>query len=74
MDKKRRKEKREKKRKNEGKQKEGVKEKKSDRKRERERGEKNKREIFSAFRWSKLNGLRRIVDPHIESYAWVPKF
>ena len=39
---------------------------------EREK-EKKKREIFPEFRRSELDGLRRKVDPHISSYAWVPK-
>ena len=41
---------------------------------EREKGEREtKREIFLAFRRSKLDGPRRKVDSCIESYAWVPK-
>ena len=40
--------------------------------RERERGERKKK-IFPVFRRSKLDDLRRKVDPHIASYAWVPK-
>ena len=41
---------------------------------ERERGEREtKREIFPAFQRSKLDCPRRKVDPHIESYVWVPK-
>ena len=43
------------------------------RERQREREEKKKREIFSAFRLSELDGPRRKVDSHIASYAWVPK-
>ena len=38
-------------------------------KRNRVERERNKREIFLAFRRSKLNGLRRKVDSRIESYA-----
>ena len=48
-------------------------EKKSDRDRERERGEKQIREIFPAFRRSKLNGSRRKVDLRNAGYVWVPK-
>ena len=41
---------------------------------EREKRErKTKREIFSTFCRSKLDGPRRKVDPHIKSYLWVPK-
>ena len=43
-----------------------------DRGRGRKGGEK-KSEIFSAFRWSKLDGLRVKVDSRNESYAWVLK-
>ena len=63
---------------NEGKQAEEMKnkkerrEKKRDREREEER-ERKKMGIFPAFRRSKLDGLRRKVDPHIAGYAWVPK-
>ena len=67
--------KKEKERKKEGREaNKGRKEKKSNREREREKWEREtKREIFLAFRWSKLNDPRRKVDPRIESYAWVPK-
>ena len=44
-----------------------------EREREREGREKQKREIFPALRRLELDGLRRKVDPHITSYAWVPK-
>ena len=48
--------------------------KQTDREKEREKGEREtKREIFLAFRRSKLNGPRRKVDPHNVGYAWVPK-
>ena len=44
------------------------------RERSKRRGrEKQKKEIFPMLRWLKLNGLRRKVNPHIVSYAWVPK-
>ena len=46
--------------------------KKSDRERERKERE-TKREIFPAYQWSELDGLRRKVDPRIASYALVPK-
>ena len=46
--------------------------KKSDRERERNERE-TKREIFLAFRRSKLDGPRRKVGPRIMSYVWVPK-
>ena len=62
---------RKRKKENEGKQ-AGEKERKPDKK-ERKGREKQKREIFSAFRRSKLDGSRRKVNPCIKSYAWVPK-
>ena len=40
---------------------------------ERDRYERNKKEIFSAFRQSELDSPRRKVDPRIATYAWVPK-
>ena len=44
------------------------------RERERKGREKQKkREIFSAFRLSNLDGLRVNVDPRIAGYMWVPK-
>ena len=45
-----------------------------ERERERERkGREKKMEIFPAFRQSKLNGLRRKVNPRIAGYTWIPK-
>ena len=39
---------------------------------ERDR-ERRKKKKFPAFRRSELDGPRRKVDPHIASYAWVPR-
>ena len=52
--------------------KQGRREKQTDREREEER-ERKKGGIFPPFRQSKLDGLRRKVDPRIASYTWVPK-
>ena len=41
-----------------------------ERKRKMERG---KEKIFPVFRWSDLDSPRTKVDPHNESYVWVPK-
>ena len=38
-----------------------------------ERERETKMEIFPVFQRSKLDCLRRKVDPCIESYTWVPK-
>ena len=43
--------------------------KQTEREKEREKRERKKREIFSAFRRSELDGPRRKVDPRIASYA-----
>ena len=47
-------------------------ERKTDRGRKEERVGK-KREIFSVFRCSNLDGLRVKVDPRNKGYAWIPK-
>ena len=49
-------------------------EKESNRERKRKGRERKKIEIFPMFRRSELDGLRRKVDPHIATYAWVSKF
>ena len=45
---------------------------KTDKEREEER-ERKKMGIFLAFQRSKLDGLRRKVDPRIAGYVWIPK-
>ena len=41
--------------------------------RERKKGGEKKMDIFSAFRWSNLDGPRIKINQRNEGYAWVPK-
>ena len=55
------------------KKKEKRKEKKSDGEGKGRKGEERKREIFPAFRRSKLDGPSIKINPRNVSYTWVPK-